>query len=63
MRNNVKVGRLHASKGRRTFVATVDDGKCPRVSTARLGSRATFRDDYHGKLKIDKSIARLIFKG
>ncbi len=62
MKQNIKVGKLHSFKNRKIFIATIDNDKCPRVSMAKHGRNATFRDDYHGELKMDKIIAKLIFK-
>ncbi len=62
MKKSARVGKLYSFKRKVVFVASLNDDKCPRVSMANHGRNATFRDDYHGKLKMSKTIAKLIFK-
>lgn len=56
-----KLGKFNTNKGKMVFVATNAGGVgCPTVAVTG-GNAAKFRDDYSGRLKVKKSIAKVLF--
>jgi hypothetical protein len=53
-----KNGRLYTSQRKAVFVAS--DPGCPKVIVTG-GKRVLFKDDYSGRLKVGKSLARKLF--
>ena len=51
-------GRLYLNKNKSVFVAS--DPGCPKVIVTK-GKTALFKDDYCGRLKIGKSLAKKLF--
>ncbi len=52
--------RVYKSNGKITFVASGGGGSsCPTMTL--VGNTARFRDDYKGRIKLPKSIAKMIF--
>jgi len=52
--------RVYKSKGKVIFVATGSGGSgCPTMAVTE--SVARFRDDYKGRIRLPKSIAKAIF--
>lgn len=51
-------GRLYLNKEKVVFVAS--NPTCPKVIMTK-GKEALFKDDYNGRLKIGKSLAKRLF--
>ncbi|MEM3754017.1 MAG: hypothetical protein QW778_05480 [Candidatus Micrarchaeaceae archaeon] len=51
--------KILQNKDKTVLVASDDGGHCPRVAVSR--ATVKFADDYHGRIKVSKKLASMLF--